>query len=175
MVFALGNMGGDRGVADGFICPITCLVMRDPVMLTGDGHTYERYAIQQWLNKGKSTSPLTGSAIGDNCQLVPNHAVRKAISELKVDLPSENDIEGETPSPSWLPWACSQQLPLELTSRELPPSPSSSRLRLSSQKRAGSEATRAERRASKSPPRAKETIARMASSSSLRYGSRSTV
>ena len=83
-----------RELPDGFVCPITCLVMRDPVMLTGDGHTYERHAIECWLNsKGKKVSPLTGAALGDNCLLVPNHAVRKAIAELKVDVPTQSEIE----------------------------------------------------------------------------------
>ena len=83
----------EAGVADGFVCPITCLTMVDPVMLTGDGHTYERYAIEQWLRRGNRTSPLAGSDLGSNVQLVPNHAVRKAIAELKVELPSKSDIE----------------------------------------------------------------------------------
>lgn len=83
----------EAGVADGFVCPITCLTMVDPVMLTGDGHTYERYAIEEWLRRGNRTSPLAGSDLGSNVQLVPNHAVRKAIAELKVELPSKSDIE----------------------------------------------------------------------------------
>jgi hypothetical protein len=83
----------EKDVADGFLCPITFLVMRDPVMLTGDGHTYERVAISQWLSKGKKTSPLTGASLGDNCLLVPNHAVRKAISELNLQVPSQVEVE----------------------------------------------------------------------------------
>lgn len=40
------------------ICPITHSPMIDPVA-TADGHTYERYAITQWLET-HDTSPLTG-------------------------------------------------------------------------------------------------------------------
>lgn len=84
----------ESNVADGFTCPITCLVMRDPVMLTADGHTYERFAVERWLKLGKATSPLTGAAIDPKtAMVVPNHAVRKAISELNLELPSQADIE----------------------------------------------------------------------------------
>ena len=83
------------GTSEGFTleCPITCMVMRDPVMLTGDGHTYERYAVEQWLRKGNKISPLTGAPLGENCLLVPNHAVRKAIADLNFAVPSKEEIE----------------------------------------------------------------------------------
>ena len=35
------------GVVSSFLCPITQEVMTDPV-LTSDGHTYERDAIEHW-------------------------------------------------------------------------------------------------------------------------------
>ena len=41
-----------------FICPITAIIIRDPVM-TADGHTYERRDIEVWL-ANKATSPETG-------------------------------------------------------------------------------------------------------------------
>ena len=46
-------------VADGFLCPITCLVMRDPVMLTGDGHTYERCDSHSRTNTHRHTNAHT--------------------------------------------------------------------------------------------------------------------
>lgn len=47
--------------------------MVDPVV-TCDGHTYERVAIERWL--GVSTrAPLTGLPLA-NKTLVPNHAMR---------------------------------------------------------------------------------------------------
>ena len=45
-------------VPDGYVCPITRELMRDPVFC-GDGHTYERDAISVWLMT-KDTSPKTG-------------------------------------------------------------------------------------------------------------------
>jgi hypothetical protein len=40
----------EKAIPDGFICPITQDVMRDPVMLI-DGHSYERKAIVDWLTQ----------------------------------------------------------------------------------------------------------------------------
>ena len=59
-----------------FMCPITQRLIKDPV-ITCDGHTYEREAIEKWFVM-HVTSPLTGLALDSNV-LVPNHAMRKAI------------------------------------------------------------------------------------------------
>ena len=50
--------------------------MVDPV-IAADGHTYERSAIQQWLQT-KSTSPVTRLPLA-HLRLVPNVLVRTAI------------------------------------------------------------------------------------------------
>ena len=44
-----------------------------------DGHTYERSAIEQWLET-HNTSPTTGLEL-DNKQLIPNHSLRSLIRE----------------------------------------------------------------------------------------------
>ena len=67
---------------NGLLCPITCEVMRDPVILTGDGQTYERVAIEQWLRKGGQSSPATGASLGGNCMLIANRALRNTIDEM---------------------------------------------------------------------------------------------
>ena len=61
-------------------CPITLDVMRDPV-LAGDGHSYEREAIERWL-AGHRTSPLTGRLM-PNTTLLPNHRLRALIQDLQ--------------------------------------------------------------------------------------------
>lgn len=43
---------------DAFACPITGELMRDPVV-AGDGHTYDREAIEMWLRKYE-ISPKVG-------------------------------------------------------------------------------------------------------------------
>jgi U-box domain len=49
-------------------------IMRDPVV-TQDGHSYERSAIEQWYRKN-STSPMTGVAVGDMRVQVPSRGLR---------------------------------------------------------------------------------------------------
>eukprot|EP00884_Botryococcus_braunii_P020704 jgi/Botrbrau1/7317/Bobra.247_3s0012.1 len=58
-------------------CPLTLELMEDPV-IAADGYTYERNAITEWLNKGKTTSPMTGEPLSDT-KLVPNHYARSQI------------------------------------------------------------------------------------------------
>uniref|UniRef100_A0A0G4G837 U-box domain-containing protein n=1 Tax=Chromera velia CCMP2878 TaxID=1169474 RepID=A0A0G4G837_9ALVE len=64
-------------VLDGFVCPITGIIMRDPVV-TVDGHSYERTAISAWFDEGKKTSPASGATLPSSV-LLPNHALRYAI------------------------------------------------------------------------------------------------
>ena len=62
-------------------CPITCDVMDDPVMC-GDGHTYEKAAIQEWLQRSH-TSPVTNEVLHHK-RLVENHAVKQIIAEMRT-------------------------------------------------------------------------------------------
>ena len=64
---------------DDLACPITCVRMRDPVLCVGDGHTYERAAIEDWLTRAR-TSPLTGAPLASTV-LVANHAVKRLLSQ----------------------------------------------------------------------------------------------
>tara|TARA_B100000900_G_scaffold392595_1_gene388239 strand:- start:1675 stop:2307 length:633 start_codon:yes stop_codon:yes gene_type:complete len=73
----LAVINGSNGECfERFKCPITQRLIKDPV-ITCDGHTYEREAIEEWFVT-HDTSPLTGAALR-NKSLVPNYAVRKAI------------------------------------------------------------------------------------------------
>ena len=60
---------------DELMCPITSELMRDPVM-TIDGNTYEREAIEAWFGRGKTTSPLTNEELAQTL-LTPNRLVKK--------------------------------------------------------------------------------------------------
>jgi len=73
-------MEGIVDVIDAFVCPITGEVLLDPV-LAADGHTYSRAAIAKWFER-RQTSPLTGAQL-PTTQLLPNHAMRKAIEETR--------------------------------------------------------------------------------------------
>jgi hypothetical protein len=46
VLYAADLVGAPRA----FECPITCTVMRDPV-IAQDSHTYERATIERWINK----------------------------------------------------------------------------------------------------------------------------
>jgi len=59
-----------------FLCPLTHEVLRDPV-ITKDGHTYERAAIELWLQR-HDTSPLTNMRLDDKV-LTPNISLRNSI------------------------------------------------------------------------------------------------
>ena len=59
---------------------VACIqvAMMDP-MIAADGHTYERTAIQHWL-EGSSLSPVTGDKL-PHIRLVPNVLVKSALAQ----------------------------------------------------------------------------------------------
>jgi len=72
-------------IPDAFLCPITQDYIKNPVV-TADGQTYERVAIERWLERQRvrglsCTSPLTGEVL-EHTQLVPNVALRGLIRDL---------------------------------------------------------------------------------------------
>ena len=69
----------DDDLLDSFLCPITGATFVNPVV-TRDGHTYERDAIQGWFHLGHRTSPLTNLELTSRA-LIPNHTLLKAIVE----------------------------------------------------------------------------------------------
>lgn len=76
-----------------FVCPITQELMREPVV-TSDGHTYERAAIQRWL-RDHNTSPQTNRPLPSK-QLLPNIALRKQIADFRA-------AHGYSPPSPWRP------------------------------------------------------------------------
>jgi len=63
-----------------FLCPITQELMKDPVVAS-DGHTYERMAIEEWIQK-KAVSPITNAPLEE--KLYPNFSIKSRISEWKI-------------------------------------------------------------------------------------------
>mmetsp|Transcript_20950 Transcript_20950/g.67482 ORF Transcript_20950/g.67482 Transcript_20950/m.67482 type:complete len:170 (-) Transcript_20950:957-1466(-) len=83
------SVGSKSLELDALCCPLTLVEFEDPVILSGDGHSYERSAILAWL-EAKSTSPLTGRALTESqCQLIPNLTLKKMTDELKSQAPDE--------------------------------------------------------------------------------------
>ncbi|CAI0468019.1 unnamed protein product [Linum tenue] len=66
---------------DDFKCPISLELMSDPVILPS-GHTFDRSSIQRWLDAGHRTCPITKLPLPDHPYLIPNHALRRLISNL---------------------------------------------------------------------------------------------
>ena len=104
-------MSSDDAVGE-LICPITGEVFLDPVLLVGDGHTYEREAAERWLAK-HATSPLSGQALPPHgLTLVPNHALRKQAAALleergraagvQLPLPTALNLRTRTMQALWL-------------------------------------------------------------------------
>jgi len=60
------------------ICPITEEIFFDPVM-TSDGQTYERKAIEIWL-RDHDTSPISNSKL-PNKNLIPNFVIKKLVND----------------------------------------------------------------------------------------------
>uniref|UniRef100_A0A061SCY0 U-box domain-containing protein 33-like isoform x1 n=1 Tax=Tetraselmis sp. GSL018 TaxID=582737 RepID=A0A061SCY0_9CHLO len=75
----LGGQMGQRVTPAMFLCPITREVMEDPVV-AADGFTYERVAIQAWLERGRDRSPMSNARLPHR-ELTPNHTLRSAIRE----------------------------------------------------------------------------------------------
>lgn len=65
-----------------FICPISLDVMVDPVV-AADGHTYERAAIEAWLET-HNTSPMTREPLAHK-NVVPNVALRTMIVDFQQE------------------------------------------------------------------------------------------
>ena len=61
--------------------------MLDPVVAE-DGITYERMAIEQWLQRSQ-TSPLTNNPLSSR-QLHPNNSLRQIVSIFKACLPASS-------------------------------------------------------------------------------------
>jgi hypothetical protein len=72
-------------IPDYIICPITNMVMEDPVM-DRDGNSFEREAITEWLDKNK-ISPLTRKPLRQS-DLVPNRALKNLIDQYCKENPS---------------------------------------------------------------------------------------
>lgn len=67
----------DENVPEGFVCPLTQEIMKDPVM-DPEGNSYERSAIEAWLDKNQ-TSPITRKSLTKE-NLFPNRALKDAIA-----------------------------------------------------------------------------------------------
>ncbi len=67
-------------IPEGFICPISHVVMQDPY-IDSDGNSYEKHEIMDWL-KINPVSPITRNPL-DASKLVPNRILKSLIEEYR--------------------------------------------------------------------------------------------
>ena len=72
------NVGEPAEAPESYLCPITYDLMADP-MVAPDGNSYERSAIEQWLQQ-HGTSPISRQPMQTG-QLIPNRSLKDAIEE----------------------------------------------------------------------------------------------
>lgn len=72
----------DRSVPTAFLCPLTLDIMKEPVM-DRDGHTYEKRAILEWLERGHEICPLTRKPLRLS-DIIPNRALQCRIEEWRI-------------------------------------------------------------------------------------------
>lgn len=68
---------------DGMLLLTVQEVMTEPV-IAADGHTYEKKAVQEWLQR-HNTSPVTGSTLA-HMRLVPNVLIRSVLARHRQQL-----------------------------------------------------------------------------------------
>jgi len=64
------------------LCPIRQEIMKDPVLLIGDGRSYEREAILNWFQH-RQTSPLTNESLTEEeTRLISNRTLKDVIHHM---------------------------------------------------------------------------------------------
>ncbi|KAK6115202.1 hypothetical protein DH2020_007471 [Rehmannia glutinosa] len=69
-----------------FVCPITGQIFNDPVTLE-TGQTYERKAIQEWMNRGNTTCPITRQPLSASSLPKTNYVLKRLITSWKDQHP----------------------------------------------------------------------------------------
>ncbi|XP_073062544.1 putative E3 ubiquitin-protein ligase LIN-1 isoform X1 [Primulina eburnea] len=82
--------GGKHTLPKDFVCPITTHIFDDPVTLE-TGQTYERSAIQEWLDRGNSTCPITRQTLHTGTVLPKtNYVLKRLIASWKEQNPGSD-------------------------------------------------------------------------------------
>ncbi|XP_019150842.1 PREDICTED: putative E3 ubiquitin-protein ligase LIN-1 [Ipomoea nil] len=82
----MGDFGKNAPPKD-FVCPITTQIMYDPVTLE-TGQTFERKAIQEWLDRGNSTCPITRQKLMNTRLPKTNYVLKRLIASWQEQHPS---------------------------------------------------------------------------------------
>lgn len=90
--------GGKHTPPKDFVCPITSHIFVDPVTLE-TGQTYERKAIQEWLERGNSTCPITRQMLQSTQLPKTNYVLKRLIASWQEQNPGSTPIQSENPLP----------------------------------------------------------------------------
>lgn len=80
-----------------FVCPITSQIFDDPVTLE-TGQTYERKAIQEWLERGNSTCPITRQKLQSAHLPSTNYVLKRLIASWLEQNSDKVLKQSETPN-----------------------------------------------------------------------------
>ncbi|KAK3210681.1 hypothetical protein Dsin_015387 [Dipteronia sinensis] len=112
-----------------FVCPITSNVFDDPVTLE-TGQTYERKAIQEWIDRGNSTCPITRQKLHSIQLPKTNYVLKRLIASWQEQNPGsllcqyenpqlESELKSKTTIPSTSPNSVISQATIDGTITEL--------------------------------------------------------
>ncbi|CAI0543380.1 unnamed protein product [Linum tenue] len=79
-----------------FVCPITSNIFTDPVTIE-TGQTYERKSIQEWLDRGNSTCPITRQKLTSTLLPKTNYVLKRLIAAWLEQNPTSSSPPIETP------------------------------------------------------------------------------
>lgn len=96
------SSGGKCTPPKDFVCPITSTLFDDPVTLE-TGQTYERKAIQEWLDRGNSTCPITRQSLQSTQLPRTNYVLKRLIASWQEQNPGIAFSPSENPSPQTEP------------------------------------------------------------------------
>ncbi|RCV23467.1 hypothetical protein SETIT_5G008400v2 [Setaria italica] len=84
-----------------FVCPITSQLFEDPVTLE-TGQTYERRAIQEWLDRGNATCPITRHRLHGAQLPSTNYVLKRLIAAWRDDQnqPQLKTMDSPAPTPT---------------------------------------------------------------------------
>ncbi|OVA08576.1 WD40 repeat [Macleaya cordata] len=91
--------GGEKNTPPkDFVCPITSNLFVDPVTLE-TGQTYERKAIQEWLERGNSTCPITRQKLQSTQLPKTNYVLKRLIASWQEKNPGSIQFQPKNPIP----------------------------------------------------------------------------
>ena len=90
--------GGKCTPPKDFVCPITSHIFDDPVTLE-TGQTYERKAIQEWIDRGNSTCPITRQKLHSSQLPKTNYVLKRLIASWRDQNPGHVSTHSDNPDP----------------------------------------------------------------------------